>query len=172
MSFRVLAPSTTVVLLSLVWFGVASDSSQTQPVKAILSGARPEIDALHRYRRRRCFLSKKSQFPKPNDQGNPKLQIPKRSIATQNRSPHGNDSLGFGHWSFIGHWVLDLGHLRLRRAMRISQDGISVAGATELRTRIHQLHHFVRGHFAAGDRVGDADASQEVASKRQAAKLL
>lgn len=46
MSIRVLVPS-AIVLLSLVWFGVASDSTQTQPAaaKAVLPGARAEIDA-------------------------------------------------------------------------------------------------------------------------------
>lgn len=45
MSIRVLVPS-AIVLFSLVWFGVASDSTQTQPAaKPILPGARPEIDA-------------------------------------------------------------------------------------------------------------------------------
>ncbi len=44
MSIRVLIPS-AIVLLSLVWFGVASDSTQTQPSKAMLPGARAEIEA-------------------------------------------------------------------------------------------------------------------------------
>ena len=45
MSIRVLVPS-AVVLLSLVWFGVASDSTQSQPsAKPTLPGAREEIDA-------------------------------------------------------------------------------------------------------------------------------
>lgn len=45
MLIRVLVPS-TIVVLSLVWFGVASDSTQSQPsAKSILPGARAEIDA-------------------------------------------------------------------------------------------------------------------------------
>lgn len=45
MSIRVLVPS-AIVLFSLVWLGVASDSAQTQPsTKPVLPGARPEIDA-------------------------------------------------------------------------------------------------------------------------------
>lgn len=45
MSIRVLVPS-AIVLFSLVWFGVASDSTQTpSAAKPILPGARAEIDA-------------------------------------------------------------------------------------------------------------------------------
>lgn len=45
MPIRILVPS-AIVLLSLVWFGVASDSTQPQPAaKSILPGARAEIDA-------------------------------------------------------------------------------------------------------------------------------
>ena len=46
MSIRVLVPS-AIILLSLVWFGIASDSTQTQPASAkpLLPGARAEIDA-------------------------------------------------------------------------------------------------------------------------------
>src|ERR1039458_6130401 len=42
------------------------------------------------------------QIPNPNEIPNPNVQIP-MSVSTVS-------SLEIGHWDFIGHWDLDIGH--------------------------------------------------------------
>jgi hypothetical protein len=58
---------------------------------------------------------KNDQWPNPNDQGSPVASHDLQSLAPVSPDrANGIHSLGFGHWSLIGFWVLVIGHFLTR----------------------------------------------------------